>query len=229
MRRILAFSIVFIFVITQGAFAQWGGKGQGPNIRGNFKPVVGAWAEYQMKGGGPQQGKMKVAIVGKEGNSYWYETVNEMPEGRSIMKMLVSTDPNDEKGATRVIMKHGNEPAMEMTGMMGKKPDKGQAQPKGKIVDKGMETVTVPAGTFKAQHMQYVSDKDVVDSWISDKVPPYCVVKSSAKEFEMVLTGYGMGAKTLITETPKKFEMPKMPAGMPKGMMPPGMKMPKGE
>jgi hypothetical protein len=32
----------------------------------------------------------------------------------------------------------------------------------------------------------------------------------------MVLTGYGTGAKTLITETPVKFEMPQMPGGMPK-------------
>jgi hypothetical protein len=34
--------------------------------------------------------------------------------------------------------------------------------------------------------------------------------------------GYGTGAKSLITETPKKFQMPKMPQGFPQGM-PPGM------
>jgi len=227
MRKVLAFSVVFVFIVTQAAFAQWGGQGQGPKIRGNFKPVVGAWAEYQIKGGGPEgQSKMKVAIVGKEGNSYWYETVTNSQAGRSVMKMLVSGDPNDKKGVTRMIMKHGTEQAMEMPiTQQGKKPDKAP-EPKGKIVDKGMETITVPAGTFKAQHMQYIHEKEVVDSWASDKVPPYCMVKSSAKDFEMVLTGYGTGAKTLITETPKKFEMPKMPAGMPKGMMPPGMGAP---
>ena len=41
--------------------------------------------------------------------------------------------------------------------------------------------------------------------------------RSQSKEFEMVLLGYGTGAKTLITETPQTFEMPKMPRGMPKG------------
>jgi hypothetical protein len=229
MRKVLAFSIVFVFIFTQSVLAQWGGKDQGPKLHGTFKPVVGAWAEYQMKGGGPEQSKMKVAIVGKEGSSYWYESVTDGQGGRSVMKMLVSSDPNDTRGVTRMIMKHGNEQAMEMPVMKsGKQPPK-TAEAKGKIIDKGMETVTVPAGTFRAQHMQYVYEKEVVDSWISDKVPPYSMVKSSAKDFEMVLTGYGTGAKTLITETPKKFEMPKMPAGMPKGMMPPGMGAPGGE
>jgi hypothetical protein len=43
------------------------------------------------------------------------------------------------------------------------------------------------------------------------------MAKSQSKEFEMVLLGYGTGAKTLITETPQTFDMPKMPRGMPKG------------
>jgi hypothetical protein len=37
------------------------------------------------------------------------------------------------------------------------------------------------------------------------------MVKSQSKEFEMVLLGYGTGAKTLITESPQKFEIPQMP------------------
>jgi hypothetical protein len=49
------------------------------------------------------------------------------------------------------------------------------------------------------------------------------MIKSSAKDLTMVLVGYGNGAKTAITETPKKIQMPKMPAGMPQGMMPQGM------
>lgn len=33
----------------------------------------------------------------------------------------------------------------------------------------------------------------------------------------MTLIAHGSGAQTQITETPKKFDMPKMPRGMPKG------------
>jgi hypothetical protein len=42
------------------------------------------------------------------------------------------------------------------------------------------------------------------------------MIKSVSKDFEMVLIGYGTGAKTLITETPQKFEMPQMPEGQPR-------------
>lgn len=229
MRKVLAFSVVFLFIFTVSASAQWGTKGQGPSIRGEFKPVVGSWAEYQVKGAGQPSSKMKIAIVGQEGAAYWFENTTEGPGGRSVMKMLVSGDPNDQKAVKRMIMKHGSDQALEMPVMKtGQQPAK-SAEAKGRIIDKGMETITVPAGTFKAKHMQYVYEKEVVDSWISEKVPPYNMVKSSAKDFEMVLTGSGTGAKTAITETPKKFEMPKMPAGMPKGMMPPGMGAPGNE
>jgi len=229
MRKFSAVLFVFTFILTQGAFAQFGGKGQqGPKFYGDFKPTLGAWAEYQMKGQKETPSKMKIAIVGKEGDSYWYETVME-GQGRTVMKMLVTGDPNEKKGVQRMIMKHGNEQALEMPVMAGKHPDKGKSHPKGEMIDKGMESVTVPAGTFSAHHMQYQDEGKVVDSWVSEKVPPYGMVKSSSKDFEMVLIGYGTGAKTLITETPKKFEMPKMPQGMPKGMMPPGMGAPGNE
>jgi hypothetical protein len=228
MRKSLIFIMAFIFIMSQAAFAQWGKDQQMQRFHGEFKPVVGAWAEYQMKGSDQGPTKMKIAIVGKEGNAFWYETINDGQGGRNIMKMLLSGDPNDQKGVTRMIMKHGKEQATEMPIMaMGqdKKPAKAQP-PKGKVIDKGMETITVPAGTFTARHFQYQNEKDVVDSWSSEKVPPYNMVKSSAKDFTMVLVGYGTGAKTAITETPKKFQMPKMPAGMPPGMMPEGMGAP---
>ncbi len=225
MKKVLAFSIVLLFVIAQSAYAQWGSGQKGPTFRGVFKPVVGAWSEYQVKAPGTAPYKMKMAVVGKEGPAFWYETVTDAPSGRGIMKMLVSGDPNDQKSVKRMIMKQGKEPAIEMPVMGGKQPS-GAQEPKGKMVDKGMEKVTVPAGTFTARHYQYIFEKDVMDSWIAEKVSPYGLVKSKGKDFEMQLTGYGTGAKTGITETPQKFQMPKMPAGMPKGMMPPGMDMP---
>jgi hypothetical protein len=219
MRKISAVSMLFVFVLAFGAHAQFGGKGaQGPRLHGEFKPVVGSWAEYQVKAEQSQAPtKMKIAIVGKEGTSYWYETMMQGQE-KVVTKFLVSGDPEDQKNVKRMIMKPGNEPAMEMPVMgMGRQPSKPQ-QPKGKLTDKGMENITVPAGTFKARHFQYQDGKDVVDTWVTEKVPPYGIVKSQSKEFEMVLSSFGTGAKSLITETPRKMQMPKMPQGMPPGM-----------
>jgi hypothetical protein len=213
-KMVLAVSIIFALSIVHLAYAQFG-KTSGPSFHGDFKPVVGGWSEYQMTTKSEGSTKMKIAIVGKEGDAYWYETVMEGGrQGRTIMKMLVSGNPEDQKNIKRMIVKQGNEPAMEMpVQMMGQSP-KGQGQT-GKVIDKGTETIKVPAGTFKTQHMQY-QDVETVDTWVYKDVSPYGMIKSQSKDMEMVLLAYGTGAKTLITETPQKFEMPQMPQ-MPEG------------
>lgn len=207
-------SIVLTLTLVQLAEAQFG-KSAGPKFYSDFKPVVGGWSEYQMTPKGEPPSKMKIAVVGKEGDAYWYETVMEAKkEGRVITKILVSGDPSDQKNIKRMIFKSGNEPAMEMPVQMMEQPSTQKGQP-GKVIDKGTETVKVPAGTFKTQHMQY-HNGEVVDSWIYKDISPYGMIKSVSKDFEMVLIGYGTGAKTLITETPQKFEMPQMPEGQPR-------------
>jgi len=208
-------SILLALGLTQTANAQFG-QSSGPSFHGEFKPVVGGWSEYQMTSKREGITKMKIAIVGKEGDAYWYETVMEGgKQGRTIMKMLVSGNPEDQKNIKRMIVKQGNEPAMEMPVQMMQQSPKGQGQ-SGKVIDKGTETIKVPAGTFKTQHSQYQDAEGVVDTWMYKDVSPYGMIKSQSKDMEMVLTAYGTGAKTQITETPQKFEMPQMPQ-MPEG------------
>jgi len=211
----LIVSILLLLSFVPIVHAQFG-KSSGPKFYSDFKPVVGTWSEYQMTSKGEGSTKMKIAIVGKEGDAYWYESVMEGGrQGRIITKMLVSADPGDTKNVKRMIFKQGNEPGMEMPVQMMQQSSKGQ-EPKGKVVDKGSETIKVPAGTFTTQHMQYQDGETVVDSWVHKEVSPYGMVKSQSKDFEMVLLGYGTGATTLITETPQKFEMPQMPQMPPK-------------
>ena len=210
-----AAAIVLTFVFAQLANAQLG-KGAGPKFHGEFKPVVGGWSEYQMTTKSEGSTKMKIAIVGKEGDAYWYETVMEGgKQGKSVVKTLVSGDPGDSKNVKRMIVKQGNDPAMEMPVDMMQQSAKGQGQ-SGKIIDKGTETIKVPAGTFKTQHSQYQDAEGVVDTWVYKDVSPYGMIKSVSKDTEVVLIGYGTGAKTQITETPQKFEMPQMPEGRPR-------------
>jgi hypothetical protein len=207
-------SILLVLGLTQTANAQFG-QSSGPSFHGEFKPVVGGWSEYQVTTKGSSPSKMKVAVVGKEGDAYWYETVMEGGrEKRTIMKMLVSGNPEDQKNIKRMIVKQGNDPAMEMPVQMMQQSSKGQGQ-KGKIIDKGAETIKVPAGTFKTQHMQY-QDVETMDTWVYKDVSPYGMIKSQSKDMEMVLLGYGTGAKTQITETPQKFEMPQIPERRPR-------------
>ena len=216
-KKIVLAVLVLIGVFMASAVSAQFGKSAGPSFYSEFKPVVGGWSEYQMSTKGEPPTKMKIAIVGKEGDAYWYETVFEgKQEGKMISKMLVSGNPRDKKNVKRMIFKSGNEPAMEMPVQMMQQRSQPQ-EPKGKVVDKGTETVKVPAGTFTCQHLQYQDGETIVDSWVAKDVSPYGMAKSQSKEFEMVLVGYGTGAKTLITETPQSFDMPKMPRGTPKG------------
>jgi hypothetical protein len=197
------FSILFFVHVAHAQF----GKGAMPKFYSDFKPVVGGWSEYQMTSKGEAPAKMKIAIVGKEGDAYWYETLMEDKKaGKMITKMLVSGNPDDPNSVKRMIIKTGNEPAMEMPIQMWKQGVKPQ-ESKGKLIDKGKETIKVPAGTFATQHFQYQESGSLVDSWVYKDVSPYGLIKSQSKDFEMVLTGYGTGAKSLITETPRKFEM----------------------
>ncbi|MFH2011721.1 MAG: hypothetical protein ABIJ37_03300 [Pseudomonadota bacterium] len=202
------------------AYAQYGNT-SGNMFYGDFKPVVGKWSEYQITTSGNAPSKMKVAIVGKEGNAYWYETIIEgKREGQIITKTLVSGDPSDQNNIKRMIIKRGNEPAMEMPVQMMQQPYTAKAQkPTGKIIDKGKEKIKVPAGTFSTKHTQYKDENILVDTWVNQNVSPYGMIKSKSKDHEMVLIGYGSGAKTLITETPQKFKMPAMPKGFPKDLM----------
>ena len=215
MRKIIfAVSIFSILSFVHSAYAQFE-MGAGPRFYSDFKPVVGGWSEYQMTERGGSTSKMKMAIVGKEGDAYWYETIIETKqEGRTISKMLVSGNPEDQKNIKKMIVKMGEEPAMEMPlQMMQGSEEQGQ---KGKTIDKGTESIKVPAGTFTARHVQYQYEELVEDTWIHKDISPYGVVKSKSKDFEMVLIGYGTGAKTQITEKPQKFEMPQMPPMSPK-------------
>lgn len=215
----LAIVILSALFFVSFAHAQVG-KSAAPKFYGDFKPVVGGWSEYEMKSKAEPPTKMKIAVVGKEDNGYWYETVMEEKKGgRMISKMLVSGNPDDPNQVKRMIFKSGNEPAMEMPVQMMQQRGKPQ-ETKSKMVDKGSETIKVPAGTFTAQHFQYQDGDTVVDTWVHKDISPYGLVKSLSKDHEMVLLAYGTDAKTLITEEPQKFKMPQMPQmpQMPKGM-----------
>ncbi len=214
-KRAWVIPIVLMLALVHLAEAQFG-KAAGPRFYSEFKPVVGGWSEYQMTAKGQPPSKMKIAVVGKEGDAYWYETVMEGGrQGRMISKILVSGDPGDTKNVKRMIFKQGDEPAMEMPVQMMEQPSRTQ-EAKGKIIDKGTETIKVPAGSFSTKRMQYQDADIVADTWVHKDISPYGMVKSVSKDLEMVLIGHGTGAKTLITETPQKFEMPQMPEGRPR-------------
>ena len=110
-----------------------------------------------------------------------------------------------------VVMKLGSVPAMEMP---MNAPGANRGAPgsdalrdcsNAKVI--GWESVTVPAGTFRALHVQNAQGRG--DSWIVPDLPFALVKMGTGHEANdstrMVLLAHGMGAKSEITETPQPF------------------------
>lgn len=181
------------------------------NLKGFFSkpPKLGDWAEMRMDmKKGKEPSVSRVSFVGKEkrkGRDLYrlqmVSTVNGKPQ---VMQMLTPWDMSvlseDQDYDTEVVMKMGDQPAMVM-------PIKGD-QKSGmydlrkecaKITFMGEETVTVPAGEFRAQHF---SGPDG-DTWVSKDVPGWRMVKMVTKDgATMELMALGTGAKNEITEKP---------------------------
>jgi hypothetical protein len=183
-----------------------------PQMKGVWSPVVGAGAVYQMET--PREGKSEIefAVVGSQTvdgkPGFWLEMVTNDPRagGEMIMKMLMVLDAKS-LDVKRMIMKPPGEDAMEFPMNM---PQMGRAAPQSAAADIrddgvliGTESVTTPAGTFSCQHYQ-AKDKSW-DAWVSDKVPPYNLVKNVTKDTTMTLIRVLTNAKSKITGPVKPF------------------------
>lgn len=220
----LVVSVVMAIAAPAFGFGFGGGGGDMPqDMWGGaaFKPVVGQWAEYLMTAKNEDPMTMRIAVVGEEDGAFWYETKMLVEDqDQMISKMLVSGDPSEEGNIERLIIKGGDDPAMEMPvgdggpmtdvmGFIGQGEEEVEEEEVGDIpTDLGMESVTVPAGTFKARHWRVEDEEFWFDMWQAENVGPYGLVKSMSDDFEMVLTDHGDGAKSEITEEPEKLEIP---------------------
>jgi hypothetical protein len=187
---------------------------------GDLKPAVGSWARYEFVSGEGKKAetmKYKVAIVGKEGKNLWVEQlVEETKKGKKrrddpvSMKMLVGKD-----GAKKVYIKTPDG-IMDMSNMPGfSAPKKGPGEEKMKKA--GKESVTVPAGSFKAEKYTYEDADGQSTVWIAPGVGPYGVVKQENPDGHMALLEHGKDAQSEFGDVSHAEKMPDM-SGM--GMNP---------
>jgi hypothetical protein len=216
--KMAAVVVALAMGFTTGGWAQGmrGGMGrQAPRLLGEFKPVIGAGAQYQMTA---KNGTMSFAyvIVGQENvegsAGYWMEIRSENPgmPGEMVMKQLVVTG-GDNPQIKRMIMQMPGRPPMEMPmgmlgmGQRGQGHGAGDTSPGEKV---GSETITVPAGTFECDHYRKQEPRGTVDVWISSKVPPYGMVKMSSAEMTMVLEKVLSNETSHIKGEPQKMDIP---------------------
>jgi hypothetical protein len=186
---------------------------------------VGQWASYDATGGRSGGGKLRLAIVGTEraGDStlYWFEMnfVGTDPSRSAILQLLTPGLATKDARARAVIVKYGGQPAMKVSGAMADMVSTGLGKnnPAADWTARcsathvvGWESVTVPAGTFRALHATADAGSD---AWASAEVP-FGFVKIHGKDGDLVLTGRGMDAKSSLTEAP--VDMPMLPGMMKK-------------
>ena len=180
-------------------------------------PTVGSWASYAFTGGKSDGSRMRMALVGSEaqGDStyFWYEMKIESAKSESMVMQLLVPGLAYQMGRARaVVMKAGNEPAMrmpqQMVSMMASRmmpnlaADMVRECLETQVV--GWETVSVPAGSFRALHIR---QKDGNEGWVTLD-HQFGLVKAVTRDGTMELTGRGSDATSSITETPRNMMGP---------------------
>jgi hypothetical protein len=196
--------------LTSGVYAQMGmNLFKKPNISDIFKPVVGSGAVYETttsrdKNSAPSQ--MEMTIVDKElvdgEQGYWLEFSNQAHGQGAVMYSKVLVTKNFD--IKRVVFQMPGQGAMEMPmNMTGNAKNNMQDQLE-KWHQVGTEPITVPAGTFVCNHWK--KDTGNGEAWVSDKVSPMSLVKSTSDNSSMVLVKVISGATDHITGPVQKFD-----------------------
>jgi hypothetical protein len=184
-------------------------------------PPVGAWSQFRIEGGEQDGTMIRMAVVGSEKHgdtSYiWLEFANRgvglAGDSTShdtvtvITKVLVPGYGPGMSAARAQVFKFGHVPAMEIPVTPSSTSGTSMLEDCRESRAVGWESVTVPAGSFRALHVHNPGEQG--DAWIDPDLP-FAVVKASAGEGDepgqMVLVAHGMHATSQITETPRPYD-----------------------
>lgn len=192
----------------------------------NYKP--GEWTKWTITtADSDEQQETEKAFLGKtaEGAEWWrFKTITSYKEDDKtvadtvVLESLFKPEAGNEQMQQLVRMRGkfpGQTEAQEMlvpdqwgmwnlNGAMGMKPTKESVE--GATV--GVETVTTPAGTFKARHVRFGQGGGTIDWWLDDTAVGGWVKFSATDneknpQYTMQLIGKGTGAKSELGVTIK--------------------------
>ncbi len=201
---------LLFLVLTPTVGAQMFGMGATQEVRGVFKPVVGAGASYEAVKTDGQKTQFDISVVDKDpSGAYWTEYGMTDPRTKTMVyaKSLI-VQQGDEAVIQRMIVQMPGRPPIEMSSMMqgmGHQKTNQKIDIRGEAQNMGTESITTPAGTFSCQHWK--ATKDGTDIWLSEKVSPWGLVKTTSKDgASMTLVRVITDAKSHITGTPVSME-----------------------
>jgi hypothetical protein len=183
-----------------------------PAITKAFHPVVGKGAVYIDAGrDGKNTRTIEIAVIGKDSiegqEGFWMQFVSTDDQGKTVVGKSLIT-PADYQ-MHRMIFQQQGQPAMELPANMNPARKQQMEENFNDWHSVGTETVTVPAGTFSCDHWR--NDKTHTESWTSDKVTPFGMVKSVKANGETeLLSKLVDNATDRITGPVKQFDMQQM-------------------
>jgi hypothetical protein len=188
-----------------------------PLTLGEFKPVVGSGARYEVTTKDLGELDWTYAVVGKETvqgvEGYWLEMRLEgSGEGGMITKHLVVL-PGGKPEIKRMIVQAPGGPPLELPvgallESMQRAPQASAEKGSDLGAKLGTETVTVPGGSFLCDHYQVKHEKATTEIWISTKVSPYGLVKMTSPEVTIVLVEVLERETSHIEGEPQKMDNP---------------------
>jgi hypothetical protein len=204
-----------------------------PQVPTEFKiPPVGSWCEYGILDKEDSDTVIfRYSLPGKEAcgdeECHWLEFQVKENDELNVVKMLISGDPQKHGNLKRLIIKSGDDPAIEIPmGMMqvpaeesGREPDPQDSdeaeEPDETEVDRvevGKETIKTQSGDIDCMHFRVGSEAEQVDLWMNDAIPFFNLARLTSETTTMELRAYGeSGAVSAITEEPQQMPMPGMP------------------
>lgn len=218
---LLLVALFLVFSQTEPLVAQVPGILGIPKLDAEFKmPEVGSYVKYKLADTKTKsESILKLSVVGKEKvkgeEFFWYEIEQSDPKtgSVSVIKMLISGNPQKPSTIKRMVYKSGKEPANELpqafVSLMNQVPKDTAKAVKPKTKKLGTEKVKTKMGIFDCVHTQNISQHNqLTDTWTNAKVPLFGIVKSTAGSTKLELLEHGTKAVSAIKEKPKLLQMP---------------------
>jgi len=207
-------AIAFLAALTLAASPTQAQMGmdifQRPSITKAFHPVVGKGAAYLSTDKDGKTKNTEISVVGKDSadgkEGFWMEFYSVDTTGKALVgKVLITLSDFQFQ---RMIIQPPGQQAMEMPMGMANAHKSKIEENLNDWHSVGSDTITVPAGTFTCEHWR--NDKNNSDTWISDKVTPFGMVKETHTGGSQVLTKLIDDATDRITGPVKQFDMQQM-------------------
>jgi hypothetical protein len=238
MRRLIVPLFLLCSLAPTLAVAQpMGAGGLTPLALDLRKVPIGSWAEYKVQVGTDATMSMKLrwALVARDAAGSTLETTVEggavaAMGGKMIMKVTLVPDPlASDRPIKQAIVQVADRDPMEMPlDQPNMPPQRFQKPDPKKLV--GKQKIKVLAGSFKASHYHDVTERGIIDLWISDAVGPLGLVKMTAAPdaaaakadpqaptITMELTARGKDARSLITKPARPFDPAELGGHAPTG------------